>query len=153
MCLLEICWTLLPWEITCHFHRILRSHGQGATKASTMEKEPVPAVVCLCKPETTQRLQEAEISLTLKAGKRICSNICIYRIHLQLLSNIKHNPFFFFFNTVKHFWWLLCISSKAKQSSALNFIQDRSNYSSLQGVLGNTLERTNLTSKLTRKFW
>lgn len=63
----------------------------------------------------------------------------------------QHN--FFFFNTVKNFWWLFCILWKAKQTSALNFIQGRSNHSSLQGVLGSKLERTNLISKLTRKFW
>lgn len=38
------------------------------------------------------RFQGAEIGLSknvlvLKAGERICSNICFYRIHLQILSN------------------------------------------------------------------
>lgn len=29
-------------------------HGLGATKVCTMDTGPVPAVICLCKPGTTQ---------------------------------------------------------------------------------------------------
>lgn len=61
----------------------------------TMDKGPVPAVTCLCKPGTTQKLQGVDIGLPKNCLKSWEKDMFQYLFLQDTSPDLKQHDFFF----------------------------------------------------------